>query len=231
MPVPEKPQETDLPPLRLSLLRTGLRLVVLVALALLIHWFLGLVMDLTKSMPPGPGLAMQTAIVVFALAAYALLIAIPFVPGIEIGFALVMLRGAEIALPIYIATASGLVLAYLAGRFMPYGWLYRIFQDLRLRRAAALLARLEPLSAEARLDLLRQQWPGRFGDRALNYRYLLLAGLINLPGSGLIGGGGGICMLAGLSRLYRLRATVLTIVIAVLPFPLAVWFWGTGIAG
>ena len=47
-----------------------------------------------------------------------------------------------------------------------------------------------------------------------------------MPGSGLIGGGGGICLLAGLTGVFAPRATFLTLALAVAPVPLLVWMTG-----
>lgn len=219
-----------LPPLSLSILRTALRLGVFLVLIYAVHLLLNEAMYLTEALPPGPGMTARALILGAALAAYALLIATPFVPGIEIGISLALIRGPDIAPLLYLATAGGLMLAFLAGRFLPYDWIYRAMLDLRLRRACALLDQIKPLSPQERLDHLRARLPSRLSSRlatlAINYRYLVLAGLINLPGSALIGGGGGICLLAGLTGLFHLRASLLTIAIAVAPFPLVVWFWG-----
>lgn len=218
----------SLPPLRASLWRTILRLVAILAIAYGAHLALNWIMQWTEALPPGTGHAVRIAILGGVLLGYAILIAIPFVPGIEIGMSLILMRGAEVVWPVYAATTAGLILAYLAGRFMPYAWLHRVFLDLRLTRACRLLDTLQPLEPEQRMDILRQKLPGRLGSLTVRYRYLLLAVLINLPGSALIGGGGGICLLAGLTRLFRIRATIATILLAVLPFPLAFWFWGPG---
>lgn len=219
----------NLPPLRASVLRTGLRLAAIVAFAFGMHLLLGWVMDWTDAMPAETAAVLRIAILGAVLVAYGLLIAAPFVPGIEIGMALVLMRGAEVAPLVYLATVAGLALAFIVGCMVPLPWLRRMFLDLRLASAAAMLERIQPLSPERRLALLRRALPGRLGAWTVNYRYLLLAGLINMPGSGLIGGGGGICMLAGLTGLFHTRATLLTIALAVLPFPLFVWFWGPGL--
>jgi hypothetical protein len=63
----------------------------------------------------------------------------------------------------------------------------------------------------------------------VRFRYVALALLINLPGSSLIGGGGGILLLAGLSGLFLPKATFLTLALAVAPVPLLVWLIGPGI--
>lgn len=163
--------------------------------------------------------------------AYAILIALPFVPGIEIGLTLLALRGAEIAPFLYLATLAGLMLAYGAGRALSYDWLSARLLDLRLTRAATLLEEARDMSPERRLAALRARLPRRLGDMTIRFRYLLIALLINLPGSGLIGGGGGICLLAGFSRTFAPLPTVLTLALAVAPVPFLVWYTGYDPAG
>jgi len=214
-----------------SALRTGLGLAVILAIAFGTHLLLGWVMDWTASMDARNALMMQTLVLGAVLVGYAVLIAIPFVPGIEIGISLVLMHGADVAVLVYLATVAGLALSFIVGSMVPLPWLHRLFLDLRLKRAAALMERIQPLSPDRRLALLRRALPGRLGNWAVDYRYLLLAGLINMPGSGLIGGGGGLCLLAGLTGLFHKRTTLLTIALAVLPFPLFVWFWGPGLLG
>jgi hypothetical protein len=55
------------------------------------------------------------------------------------------------------------------------------------------------------------------------YRYALIAMAVNLPGNALIGGGGSILFVAGLSRLFRPWAMAGTIALAVAPVPLMIW--------
>ncbi len=170
---------------------------------------------------------MLTAGLIAALVlAYALLIAVPFVPGIEIGLTLLALRGSEIAPIVYLATVAGLMLAFLAGCKLPLGWLRRRLADLRLTRAARFVAEIEPMSPESRLALLRASLPPRIARHAVRWRYVGLAALVNLPGSGLIGGGGGICLLAGLTGIFSPRATLATLALAVAPLPVLVWATG-----
>jgi hypothetical protein len=45
---------------------------------------------------------------------------------------------------------------------------------------------------------------------------------LNLPGNTLLGGGGGIALMAGLSGLYPMPAYLTTVAIAVAPVPLLV---------
>ncbi len=168
--------------------------------------------------------------VLFAcLLGYALLLAIPFVPGVEVGIAILMLKGADAAPLVYGATVLGLLMAYGFGRYLPLGWLSHSFADLHMTRAAALVARTEAMTPEQRIDALTDRLPRHWGPPLLRFRYVMLAVLINLPGTAVIGGGGGILTIAGLSGLFRDRWVILTILLATLPVPLAVWLIGTSV--
>lgn len=163
-------------------------------------------------------------LVVFLLA-YALLIALPFVPGVEIGLSLMMMEGPWIAPLIYVSTVAGLSLAYAAGEWIPYARLRRVFADLRLSRACRLLEAVGPLSRDERLAALHARAPVWLRPLATRFRYGLIAILVNLPGNAVLGGGGGILFTVGLSRLFRPVQTVVTILLAVAPVPLAVWLF------
>lgn len=166
---------------------------------------------------------------VLLLLAYAALMAIPFVPSIEIGVSLMILNGPAIAPVIYGATLSGLTIAFLVGRFLPYDQLHRLLEGLHLGPASRLVERLKPLSQQERVDLLRDRVPRWIAPVVTDYRYVLIGVLLNVPGNALIGGGGGIGLAAGLSRLFSTPATILTFAIAVSPVPIAVMIFGTGL--
>jgi len=102
----------DPPPLRLGVVRTLARLGLIALLALALHfvfvWAEGWIMrnEYGWAMP---------GILLIALVIYAVLIAIPFVPGVEIGLSVLAAGGAGIAPLVWLATASGLSLAFVAG--------------------------------------------------------------------------------------------------------------------
>ncbi len=217
------------PPLARSLARLLARIAVILALAYAAHLLMDWVLYRLMSLPHGMQTAMLSTALLLILLAYAILIAIPFVPGVEIGVSLLMIHGAEIAPLVYLASVAGLLIAYFTGQFLPPEWIQRTLLDLRLRRAAALMGRIGALPPKERLGLLSDQLPGRIGPPLVRWRYLMLALLINLPGTMVIGGGGGICLIAGLSRLFSPTMTVLTFLLAVLPVPFGVWFFGIGI--
>ncbi len=212
-------------PWRQALPRIALRLAVIVACVLVAHWLIGAAMKLTDSLPETAQGPARAGLLVVALLIYAVLIAIPFVPGIEIGISLLMLRGAEVAPAVYIATVAGLMLAFCLGRFVPEAGFRQACLDLRLMPVVRLLERIMPLSPPERLAALAALLP-RWLNAVIGVRYLILAVLINLPGNSIIGGGGGIGLMAGFSRLFSFWPTIATIALAVAPVPFLVWHWG-----
>ena len=95
-----------------------------------------------------------------------------------------------------------------------------------MRRAAELVARAAPLSKDERVAMLLEGQSKRVLHLALQYRYVAMAVAVNTPGNSIIGGGGGIMILAGLSGIFTPLSTFLTVVLAVSPVPLAVIFLG-----
>lgn len=158
--------------------------------------------------------------------AYVALLTLPFVPGAEIGIAMLTAFGAAIAPLIYVATVLAMLLAFAVGRLIPVGVLARLLSLLRLHRAANLVARTAPLSQEQRVALLLDGAPPRLIALALRHRYIALALSVNVPGNAIVGGGGGIMMLAGMSGLFAPLPTALAVMIAVSPVPIAVMLIG-----
>lgn len=158
--------------------------------------------------------------------AYIGLLALPFVPGAEVGLAMMTVFGAAIAPLVYVATVAAMMLSYMVGRLLPITALVRLLAFLRMRRAADLVARAAPLSHDARLAMLLDGAPPRTVGLALNHRYVALALVVNVPGNAMIGGGGGIMMMAGLSRIFAPLPTFLAVAIAVSPVPLVIMLLG-----
>jgi len=203
-----------------------LRVVGLIVFLLIATWGVHLIREaLDLQIRPDNEQQVHRAIM-FGAGAYIGLLALPFVPGAEIGLALLAAFGAGIAPLIYVCTVASMTLAFTVGRFLPIGALERLLSLLRMQRAARLVARAAPLSQEDRLAMLLDGQPKTALRLALRYRYLALALAVNTPGNSIIGGGGGIMMMAGLSGIFSPLATVLTIAIAVSPVPLAVIFLG-----
>jgi hypothetical protein len=160
---------------------------------------------------------------------YSMLLALPFVPGAEIGIALLMTLGPPIALLVYLCTVIGLTISFLIGRLVPISIIAKVVQRLGLAKTSALLAAIEPLNQQQRLSFLTSRAPNKMVPWLLRSRYVGLGVLFNLPGNFLIGGGGGIGLIAGLSGLFSFLGYFLTVAIAVSPVPLAVGFFGAGI--
>jgi len=151
---------------------------------------------------------------------FAVLMAIPFVPGIEISVALLALFGANIAIAIYAATVAALALSWLVGRLLPISSISPVFDAVGLHQARDLVWKLRPLNAEKRFEMLIHHAPKRIIPTLLNHRYLAVMVALNVPGNALIGGGGGIALLAGMSGLFSFPRFLIAVALAALPVPL-----------
>jgi len=200
-------------------LKLGLVIALLVAANQAGNWVVG---ELGFHMRPSNEPHVHRAIMV-AIAVYIVLMALPFVPGVEIGLGMMMMFGAPIVPLVYLATLGGLVLGFLVGRVVPQRTIIDLVSLLRLRRLRNTLQRLEPLSSGERLAFLLQNADSRWVPFLLRHRFAAVMVLLNIPGNALIGGGGGISFVAGFSRLFSLPAYALTVAVGVLPFPLLVF--------
>lgn len=217
------PALPDPPPLRLGILRTMGRLAVIVLLAVGLHFVFVSAEGWILRNEYGwamPGFLFAVLVI------YAVLIAIPFVPGVEIGLSVLAAGGADIAPLVWLATACGLSLAFAVGCTVPIAWLRRVLTDLHLIRAAHLVARFEALPPKGRVAFLHEILPSKYCGWIMKYRYVNLAILINIPGNSVIGGGGGIAFVSGLSGTFRAPLALLTIAVATAPVPLAIWLFG-----
>lgn len=202
------------------------RMGILIACIMLATWGVHMIRDaLDLQIRPDNEQQVHKAIM-FGAVAYIGLLALPFVPGAEIGIALLAGFGAAIAPLIYVCTVAAMTLAFTIGRFLPITALEQLLRVLRLRRAADLVARAGPLSKDERIAMLLAGQSKRILPLALQYRYVAMAIAVNTPGNSIIGGGGGIMILAGLSGIFTPLSTFVTIIIAVSPVPLAFAFLG-----
>jgi hypothetical protein len=203
-----------------------LRVAILIAVLLLATWGAHMIRDaLNLQIRPDNEQQVHRMIMLGAVA-YIGLLALPFVPGAEIGLAMLAAFGPAIAPLIYVCTVASMILAYTAGRFLPIDVLRRVLSVLRMHRAAELVARAAPLSGEDRVAMLLDGQSARALRLAVRYRYVALAVAVNTPGNSVIGGGGGIMLMAGLSGIFSPLATFATIALAVSPVPLAMVFFG-----
>ncbi len=155
--------------------------------------------------------------------ALAILLGLPFVPSVEMGLMMMVVFGREGAVAAWLATIAGLAMAHAAGRYMPSEWLHHwmerhgLLQDGGEQGGSPMLILMDRLHLSPRRGL-------RVGAFLLRHRYLLFAALINMPGNSVLGGGGGIALVCGFTRLYRWPLFILTVALASLPIPLAVFF-------
>jgi uncharacterized membrane protein YdjX (TVP38/TMEM64 family) len=139
------PSGDDTPSLGVSRWRRLLRALPIVAAYALVvvaatvaaDWLIGLLgMELRPTTEP-----FIHRLIMVSLLAYVLLMALPFVPGVEIGLALIMLLGPEIVPVVYLATVSALALSYGVGRLVPEQMVARAFAALGMVLAAGNLRR------------------------------------------------------------------------------------------
>ena len=169
---------------------------------------------------------MLHAIVLVAVILYIVLMATPFMPGIEIGLALMMLLGNKGAILVYLCTLAALSVSFAIGRKIPSRFIGLLLNWLHLYKASALVRQLESLNQQERLEFLSEKAPSRIAPFLLRHRYLAIAVVVNLPGNALIGGGGGIGLVAGMSKIIPFHGYLMVLAIAIAPVPL--WFFLQG---
>ena len=157
---------------------------------------------------------------------YTLALAVPFVPSVEIGLGLMAILGVKIVPLVYLCTVMGLFLAFLVGRLIPARVLARLAQDMRLGRISAMLSEFDAVPKTEKLSFLLEQAPGGVAAYFLRYRYVAVGAVLNLPGNFVIGGGGGIAIMAGISRLFGPGWFLIIVALAVSPVPLLVFLFG-----
>ena len=209
----------------MTLVAIATRVIFFLALIVAATWVSHLIRDaLDLRVMPNNEQAVHRAIMLGTLV-YIVVLALPFMPGSEIGFAMLTAFGAAIVPLIYVATIVAMMLAYCVGRFLPMTAIVRLLNFLRLRRAADLIARAAPLSPPDRLAMLLEQrrrviWRWPFATVMWLWRFH------QFPRQLVIGGGGGIMLLAGMSGIFTPLPTFIAIAIAVSPVPIAVLFFG-----
>ncbi|MDH3929706.1 MAG: hypothetical protein WBF55_04435 [Syntrophobacteria bacterium] len=156
----------------------------------------------------------------FAIVVYVLWMALPFVPGIELGLALMVMLGTRGIVLVYLCTLLSLSLSFTIGRLIPLNGFARFLGWLHLYKAQDLVLQLEPLNSEEKLNFLLRTAPSKVIPFLLKHRYLTIAIALNLPGNALIGGGGGIGLITGMSRLYPFPKYILLVSLAITPLPI-----------
>lgn len=166
--------------------------------------------------------------IMVAMFAYIILLAMPFMPAVEIGLGMIMIFGAKLSLLIYCSTVIALVLSYLGGRLLPPAMCAKVFGFVGLGQAERLFERLSGMSPDQRLTFFLQSSPAGLLPFAVRFRYLVLAILLNIPGNIVLGGGGGLGFVAGMTRVFAFPQYVLTVALAVAPVPLIIHLTAKG---
>lgn len=197
------------------------KIIFVYGLLLLGGWFLGDVLkELTIPEMRPMHEPMIHRIVMTAFVAFIVLAAIPFVPGAEIGFALLLLFGGQVAPLVYLGMVGALVVSYAIARLVPSTALCCALNWLGLERASKFIAKLDATPQNDRLAMLSGVMPSKVGQKLLRQRYILLAVALNTPGNSLMGGGGGLAFIAGASRLFSFWPFLAVVICAVAPVPL-----------
>jgi hypothetical protein len=125
----------------------ALRIALLAAAAVALHFGCA---EAIEACDLGARLVSEAPLVLAAAAAvYVLAMALPFVPGIEIGLALMLLLGEPGIALVYLCTQLALALGYAAGRFLPRPALPGAWAERLRRRPALALAALINLPGNA----------------------------------------------------------------------------------
>ena len=155
-----------------------------------------------------------------SIVVYVLWMAIPFVPGVELGLVLMVMLGPRGIVLVYLCTLLSLSLSFMIGRLIPLNSFAWFLGWLHLHKAQNLMLQLEPLNSEERLDFLLRAAPSKIIPFLLKHRYLMIAIALNVPGNALIGGGGGIGLITGMSKLCSFPRYILLVSLAITPLPL-----------
>ncbi|WLD57230.1 hypothetical protein NFC81_10915 [Salinispirillum sp. LH 10-3-1] len=187
---------------------------ILIALVLFVVVFTGLYLN------RGEGLLGQwlqpesrALLLVLTSSLYALVLAVPFVPGVELGWMIMGLFGRIGIVAAWLSTVLGLSISYwVARRLSDHPQLQRL-HDAR-----------DSLMATPKEDLSMSQ---RFLAAGVclyeKHPYLFIFVTLNLPGNWLIGGGGGIAATAGIMPKVGYLRFVLTCAVATGIVPVLLW--------
>ncbi|MEZ5593000.1 MAG: hypothetical protein R3F53_20760 [Gammaproteobacteria bacterium] len=115
--------------------------------------------DAVKSYLSGWSIETNISVLLGLSLLYVILLSIPFVPGVELGWGLLAVLGVKGLIIVYPATVLGLCLSFLIGRWIPLQALERLLHWLHWYRIEHLLASMRRLDNPNRLSLLLANTP------------------------------------------------------------------------
>lgn len=145
---------------------------------------------------------------------------LPFVPASEIGFGLLIIFGGEIAPLIVVVSSAGLITSFMIGKFVPKQKLAKLLNWFGFEKAPKFLLKLQDMSTQEKLDHMMQGVSKKWSIALMQYRYLGIIALLNIPGNAVIGGGGGIAFMAGVTGVFSAKGFAISAIIGVMPYPL-----------
>jgi len=153
---------------------------------------------------------------------YILLMTLPFMPGIEIGLTLMLFLSGKGVVLVYLCTLIALSISFFLGQKIPLHKFAKFLDWLHLKKARDLILEIDPLSPNERVDILHSKAPAKIVPHLLNHRYLAIALLLNLPCNAVIGGGGGIGLIVGMSGIITYTRYLLLISVSTSPVPIVI---------
>jgi hypothetical protein len=150
--------------------------------------------DLYQMVAVGTDELLTTENLILISLLYACCLAIPFMPGVELGLLIMFVLGLQRVVAAYTATLVRLTTAFLVGR-LAFNNAFRTVSSEKMKRL------LEALKTRP---------------------YLLIALLLNLSGNWVLGGDGGVSLMARMSWSVSFQRFVLTVALAVAPIPMLV---------
>ena len=101
-------------------------------------------------------------VILASAVAYTVLLAIPFVPGVEIAISLIVMLGPKIVWLVYMCTVAGLCLSYAVSRLVPLNGLVDFLEAMSFKRASNSLREITPMRRKQRLEFLLSRASSRY---------------------------------------------------------------------
>lgn len=195
----------------------GIIIIIITILLVLRHLYLYHALEIRNQMILMKGILGWKTLLIGGML-YMVLLSIPFFPGIELGWLLILLFDREGIFVIYLFTQGGFTLSFIIGRWFPRARVTARFNIGSLKESFG--KRFTRIGS--RLGILNFKFFQHSDTESVlnKFRYLILAILVNTPGNAIIGGGGGIGLVCGMTRSFSWKGFALTIALATLPFPI-----------